>query len=99
MLSQQSSPSSSRTTSPNRASTSVIMHQSVQQHQHSSHPQVRNMPQRVGVSLKNIRRPSTETTPPPLGPTHQQLIPNEVILPQNVKQLDDVSQFKLGLTA
>lgn len=80
MLSQQSSPASSRATSPSRTSSG----ESGMQQQNNT--QVRNM-QRIGqTSLKNIRRPSAETTPPPM-------MANELIMPQNMKLIQEVSWF------
>ncbi|XP_023299384.2 zinc finger CCHC domain-containing protein 2 [Lucilia cuprina] len=83
MLSQQSSPASSRATSPNRTSSCDSGMQTTQQQQQNN-TQVRNM-QRIGqTSLKNIRRPSAETTPPP------PMMANELIMPQNMKQIQEV---------
>lgn len=85
MLSQQSSPASSRATSPNRTSSCESGMQ--QQTGPSNTQQVRNM-QRIGqTSLKNIRRPSAETTPPP------PMMSNELIMPQNMKQIQEVILF------
>lgn len=84
MLSQPSSPSHSRTASPNRSTTSNIIQQQTQP--------IRN-PQR-GVTLRNSRRPSVETTPPPSVQQQPQLIglmPNDMILQQNIKNMDEVS--------
>ncbi|XP_067620334.1 mucin-5AC isoform X1 [Eurosta solidaginis] len=79
MLSQQSSPSSSRTTSPNRNSSNNMMQTGMQL-------QSRNIPQRMSASLKNVRRPSAETTPPPMG---QHMMMNDINLTSNVKNMDD----------
>ena len=85
MLSQQSSPSSSRATSPNRTSSCDSGMQQSSTQQNST--QVRNM-QRIGqTSLKNIRRPSAETTPPP------PMMANELIMPQSMKQIQEVSNI------
>ncbi|XP_018794266.1 PREDICTED: mucin-12 [Bactrocera latifrons] len=82
MLSQQSSPSSSRTTSPNRNASSNMMLPGMQL-------QSRNIPQRMSASLKNVRRPSAETTPPPMGQQqHQQLI-HDINMTTNIKNIDD----------
>ncbi|XP_037957669.1 myb-like protein AA isoform X3 [Teleopsis dalmanni] len=93
LLSQQSSPSSSRTTSPNRTPNTNIMQQGMQTQQQ----QVRNMQQRMNNSMKNVRRPSSETTPPPINQQqqqqqqqqHQQMMSSDIILPQNMKHIDD----------
>ncbi|XP_075150261.1 uncharacterized protein LOC142224372 isoform X2 [Haematobia irritans] len=85
MLSQQSSPSSSRATSPNRTSSCDSVGIMQGQHQTSQNPtQTRNMSQRLaGSSLKNIRRPSAETTPPPMTQM-------EMIIPPNMKHIQEV---------
>lgn len=84
MLSQQSSPASSRATSPNRTSSCDSGMQQSSTQQNST--QVRNM-QRIGQTpLKNVRRPSAETTPPPL-------MTNELIMPQSMKQIQEVSKI------
>ncbi|XP_054742615.1 uncharacterized protein LOC129247493 [Anastrepha obliqua] len=82
MLSQQSSPSSSRTTSPSRNSSNNMMQPGMQLPS-------RNIPQRMSASLKNVRRPSAETTPPPMGQQqHQQMI-HDINMTSNVKNMDD----------
>ncbi|XP_030376700.1 probable serine/threonine-protein kinase yakA [Scaptodrosophila lebanonensis] len=83
MLSQQSSPSSSRTTSPNRGSGQL------QQQQQQSLQQHRNMHQRLTGGGKNVRRPSTETTPPPMSGA------DVIMSTQHVKHMDE-SQEGVG---
>ncbi|XP_037712438.1 trithorax group protein osa [Drosophila subpulchrella] len=61
MLSQQSSPSSSRTTSPQRDRSLINV---PLQAQHQQQQPMRSMSQRL-AGQKNARRPSAETTPPP----------------------------------
>lgn len=63
MLSQQSSPSSSRTTSPQRDRSLINVPLQAQQQPHQQQ-QMRGMSQRM-ADQKNTRRPSAETTPPP----------------------------------
>uniref|UniRef100_W8BFC8 Zinc finger CCHC domain-containing protein 2 n=1 Tax=Ceratitis capitata TaxID=7213 RepID=W8BFC8_CERCA len=81
MLSQQSSPSSSRTTSPNRNTGNNMMQPGIQT---GMQMQSRNMPQRMSASLKNVRRPSAETTPPP---QHQMI--HDINMATSVKNMDD----------
>ncbi|XP_013104083.2 nuclear receptor coactivator 6 [Stomoxys calcitrans] len=90
MLSQQSSPSSSRATSPNRTSSCDSVGIMQNQHQPSQNPsQARNISQRLGgTSLKNIRRPSSETTPPP----QMTQMGSEMIMPSNMKQEGVISK-------
>ncbi|XP_011190714.2 uncharacterized protein LOC105217426 [Zeugodacus cucurbitae] len=87
LLSQQSSPSSSRTTSPNRNTSSNMIMPGMQL-------QSRNMPQRMSASLKNVRRPSAETTPPPMAQQqHQQLIHD---INMTTKNIDDGASSNEG---
>lgn len=104
MLSQPSSPSQSRTASPTRsvnnasnASGNVVVTQ-------GGGVRAGNGGGGAGGqgrgSVRNSRRPSIDTTPPPPQQQSQiiTMVDNEVVLPQNLKGFDDVSDLSLTLT-
>lgn len=91
MLSQPSSPSQSRTTSPTR---NVNTSSSVG---NNSNLNVNQGGRGAGTgqgrgSVRNSRRPSIDTTPPPQQSQIITMVDNEVVLPQNLKGFDDVSR-------
>lgn len=91
LISQQSSPANSRAGSPNRGNTSV---QQAQYQHYQAKIQKRNLHLKSASSFMSLRRPSFDTTQPPIYQLNQQIQSNELVPQFNSKSVDDVSIAK-----
>lgn len=105
MLSQPSSPSQSRSTSPSKSvigirnESAVILNTSNASVGNNSNLNVTQGGRNASGtgtgqgrgSVRNSRRPSIDTTPPPQQSQIITMVDNDIVLPQSMKGFDDVS--------